>query len=77
VKLTRTRKFVINMSNYESFHSEATVEVDEPNEYIATDKANRLLDAALKNDLLEAASLSDVRNTYILTWNKEHYEGEK
>lgn len=77
MKITRTRDFVINLGNYESFRTSCSVEVEATNLTAANLLAEEYLDAALKNDLLEAASLSDVRNTYVLTWNKEHYEGEK
>lgn len=73
MQLTRTREFVVNMGNYESFRTSATVEVDLFEIDQAEYEAEILLDAALKADLLEAASLSDVRNTYILTWNKVKY----
>lgn len=78
MKLTRTREFVVNMGNYESFRTSATVEVDyygedNPSVMLANRVAEEQLDAALKNDLASAASLSDVRNTYVLTWNKEKY----
>lgn len=73
MKLTRTREFVVNMGNYESFRTSATVEVIEETLVEAERKAELFLDVALKDDLQSAASLSDVRNTYILTWNKEKY----
>jgi hypothetical protein len=61
------------MGNYESFVTEASVEVDGFTIELANEKADILLDEALKKDLQDAANLSDVRNTYILTWNKEKY----
>jgi hypothetical protein len=73
LKLTRTREFVVNMGNYESFRTSATVEIESYDIETAEGKAEILLDAALKDDLQSAANLSDVRNTYILTWNKEKY----
>lgn len=61
------------MGNYESFRTSATVEVDAPGILEAEDLAETQLDAALEKDLKSAANLSDVRNTYVLTWNKEKY----
>jgi hypothetical protein len=74
MKLTRTREFVINMGNYESFRTSATVEVEiESNVLTANDKANRMLDQSLADDLKSAAKLSNVKDTYVLTWNEEKY----
>lgn len=64
------------MGNYESFRTSATIETSYDFESQLQDaelRAEQLLDEALKNDLLEAAKLSDVRNTYVLTWNEEKY----
>lgn len=77
MELTRTREFVINIGNYESFRTLASVKVDGLDIIMAEDRAEQLLDAALKNDLLEAAKLSNVRDTYVLTWNEEHYGNNK
>lgn len=75
MKLTRTREFVVNMGNYESFRSSATVELEDPATLfdMTTARADQLLDEAIEKDLKEAANLTDVRNSFILTWNKEHY----
>lgn len=80
MKLTRTREFVVNMGNYESFRTSATVELYDPMITHITDleqEAEKILDEALKQDLLDAARLSDVRNTYVLTWNEEKYGNNK
>jgi len=75
MKLTRTREHVINLGNYESFRTSASVEDTVTPELFdeSITKADKLLDQALKNDLLEAAELSDVKNTYVLTWNEKRY----
>jgi hypothetical protein len=73
LKLTRTRRFTVNMGNYESFVTEAIVEVDGFTIEEADKKADYLLDEALKSDLQYAAKLSNVKDTYILTWNEEKY----
>lgn len=75
MKLTRERRFTINMGNYESFTSSASIEVDletfasEENPYTAAAKfADEKLDAILASDLKEAKELTDVRNSYVLSW---------
>lgn len=72
MKLTRTRGHVINMGNYESLRTEATVELDLEGmtkiPQSAYDKADELLAAALASDLKEAGKLTDVTDSYILSW---------
>jgi len=78
MKLTRTRTYTINMGNYESFRTEATVEIDvnpsEPgqvalqNEYMgANEIAEKILALALAKDIAEAAEVTLTQNSFILT----------
>jgi hypothetical protein len=74
--LSRSRKFVINLGNYESFATEATVSdisFEFASEFDAANKkAEHLLDIALKADLEKAGEISSVANTYVLTWLEEN-----
>lgn len=70
MQVTRSRKFTVNMGNYESLATDASVTLDsetevpkgrDPFEY-----AEELLSAALAADLEEAGRLTDVRTSFIL-----------
>ena len=76
IKITRSKEFTINMGNYESYKSGASVELQVP-EGMGTDdetyaslfaKADAIIESSLKEDLEKAADISGVANTYILTW---------
>ena len=75
MKLTRTRAYTINMGNYESFRTEATVELDdienlgpdEPAMQAANEKAERMLSQALAKDIAEAAEVTLTQNSFVLT----------
>jgi hypothetical protein len=73
--LSRSRAFTINLGNFESFRTEATVsdiEFDGPNYLSGANKvAEKLLDEVLKDDLTKAGEISSVANTYVLTWLAE------
>jgi hypothetical protein len=68
-----SKKFTVNMGNYESYSPEFSVELQAKSNGIADIKeafstAHAYVDQAAYKDLEEAARVSDVRNTYILTW---------
>lgn len=70
-----TKAFTVNMGNFESYRPEFSLEMEvegeDPNAVqLAFDLAQGHVDKAAYHDLEEAASISDVRNTYILTWLK-------
>lgn len=77
MKITRTRGYTINMGNYESFKTEATVElevVEHSDPKIEAQrheegfaKAEQLLTLALRKDLSEAAEVTLTQNSFILT----------
>lgn len=80
LKITRSRAFVVNMGNYESFRTEASLETDIPVSALYADDSIKRdyldavdaeLDKILRADLEDAASLTDVKNSYILTWNED------
>ena len=70
MKLTRTRGHVINMGQYESFRTEATVEVEVPEGATFTqefyDRADGFLAAALAADLETAKRLTTVDTSYVI-----------
>jgi hypothetical protein len=76
LSLKKTRRLTVNLGGYESFASEATVEVPVYNENSslkdayteAALSADHLLDRVMEADLKEAAKLTDVRNSFVLTW---------
>lgn len=74
--ITRTKRLVINMGNYESYATEVSVELPvETGDYLeAIMEAERVVNRSLMDDVKEAASISDVRNTYVLTWLKNREE---
>lgn len=82
VKVTKSKRIVINMGNYESYATEVSVDIplDDPNpglerEYLeALEMADRIINASLIEEVEEAARVSDVRNTYVLTWLKNRKE---
>ena len=68
-----SKRFTVNMGNYESYAPEFSVELEVDSalplvlqEELA--KAAKLVDAAAYQDLKEAAVTSNVKDTYILTW---------
>ena len=60
------------MGNYESLRTSASIEfnLDDANQSLedAVPLLDSMLDKALAADLKEAAVLTDVRNSYVLTW---------
>ena len=66
------------MGNYESLRTSATIQLDtstldhrpDENDLVAAAVpiCDAHLDRLLENDLREAASLTDVHNSYVLTW---------
>lgn len=77
MQVTRTRKFTVNMGNYESLATEASVTVDTDNYPVSLwpekgreenvfDFVESLLDKALAADLEEAGRLTDVRTSFVL-----------
>lgn len=72
--VTVSKKFTVNMGNYESYSPEFTVElsIPEAENYAGhlelLREASDIVDAAAYADLTEAAATTDVRNSYILTW---------
>lgn len=71
MKITRTREITVNMGNYESFKTGATVEHDQ----MTVSELDEILNLALKDDLLWAAENTGTHNSYVLTWNTEKYGG--
>lgn len=67
--LSRSREFTVNMGNYESFKVGGSVQADSEEE--GYEGLDRILKEMLKPDLVRAAEISDVKNTYILTWLEE------
>jgi len=78
MKLTKIREHTVNMGNYESLKIGATVEItddwttqgDYEAAVVAADKA---LAEALAADIAEARELTNVKDSYILSWG----EGDK
>lgn len=64
---TISREFTVNMGNYESVKIGGSVQADD-SEGRSLDKELRDM---LKPDLVKAAQISDVKNTYVLTWLEE------
>ena len=61
------------MGNYESLKTGASVVLDfDDNEDLQELQgiADKMLDSALGTDIKEASELTDVRNSYILSWGK-------
>lgn len=80
LKLTRTRGHVVNMGNYESLRTEATVEMtvgpENPGDMDKFYKAmDIMLEKALARDLKESGALTNVEDSYILSW--DGYEKEE
>ena len=75
MKLTRGREHVINLGQYESLRLSASIEVEFDERFeTMVDKytdLDAMLDNAMRNDLKEAEKLTDVRNSYVITWNAE------
>ncbi len=73
--ITRSREFKINMGNYESHGESMTVAIDTEQEGLdfkaALSACEERLREGLRDTLKRAAKISDVRNTYILTWLEE------
>jgi hypothetical protein len=76
VKISRTRAYTVNMGNFESFRTEATVEVDTDKIVIEEgtapqdagfEYADKLLTQALAKDLSEAAQVTLTKDSFILT----------
>lgn len=63
------REFTINMGNYESVKIGGYVQ-DDSGVMTAAD-LDRALKEMLHDDLVRAANISDVKNTFILTWLEE------
>lgn len=76
MKIVRERKYVINMGNYESFTTGCQVEITDQ-DLTETEKQNPIaamnalaeayIGLSLAKDLKEAAEVSGVSNTFILT----------
>lgn len=73
MKITRTREVKVNMGNYESFMTGATVEVDVQGNQLESDyreafqMAEELLTMALAHDIKEASEVTLTKDSYILT----------
>lgn len=67
--LTVSKEFTVNMGNYESVKIGGSVQADDSEE--GYEGLKRILREMLKPDLVRAAQISDVKNTYILTWLEE------
>jgi hypothetical protein len=66
-----SKRFTVNMGNYESYAPEFSVELEVPpyeNFQEAIRSAQEAVDEAAYHDLKEAAVTSNVKDTYILTW---------
>lgn len=74
MNVTRTRSHVINMGNYESFRTEATVtmEVERPSQVDQEfhDLMDAVLTRALNADLEEASKLTTYAESYAIVWKK-------
>jgi len=69
VIISRSREFTVNMGNYESVKIGGSVQADSAEE--GYEGLDRILREMLLPDLKRAAEISDVPNTYILTWLEE------
>jgi hypothetical protein len=67
--LTVSKEFTINMGNYESVKIGGSVQADSEEE--GYEGLKKTLREMLKPDLVRAGQISDVKNTYILTWLEE------
>lgn len=77
--LRKSREFTVNMGNYESVKLGASVEIDSdilaraegtsPVE-AANEYADKVLDEVQAEDIKEAASLTNTRDSFILSWKK-------
>lgn len=78
--ITANREYTVNMGNYESYKFGRSLQVDNLLDLNISDLqlANRrlhdMLDEMLEAELKEAAKLTDVRNSYILTVIADKYE---
>lgn len=82
LKVRVSKKFTVNMGNYESYAVEVEAELPVRETYDdagrihdnsyreAFQRAHDTVDEAVYKDIEEAAKVSDVRNTYVLTWLK-------
>ena len=66
-----SKRFTVNMGNYESYAPEFLVEVEldpleTPEEAIK--RATRAVDRAAFEDLTEAAEITNIKDSFILTW---------
>lgn len=75
--ITRGREHTVNMGNYESLKISASVTVDTAELVIPIDQDNHVRDfleaklsELLANDLAEAGALTNVKDSYILSWEK-------
>lgn len=70
-----SKAFTINMGpgTFESYRPEYSLELDVPDGMTieeAFEAAEQAVDAAAYPDLTEAAQITEMRNTFILTWLK-------
>lgn len=68
--VTRHRELTINMGNYESLKTGASVQYD-TEQYTSAD-IDVKLDALLAPDLKDAAEITQVHDSYVLTWLETH-----
>jgi hypothetical protein len=80
VIITANREYTVNMGNYESYKFGRSLQADNlldlnlSDPQLASQKLYTMLDEMLEAELKEAAKLTDVRNSYILTVIADKYE---
>ena len=79
--IAANREYTVNMGNYESYKFGRSLQADtlqdlsESDPAKASDKIQSMLDDMLYDELREAAKLTDVRNSFILTVIADKYNG--
>jgi hypothetical protein len=81
VIIAASREYTVNMGNYESYkfgrslQADTLLDLSESDPAKASDKIQSMLDDMLYDELREAAKLTDVRNSFILTVIADKYNG--